>query len=163
MNKWLFILVAGYLFSSCYSFRSSTVSNALKTYYVKTFDLQANLAPPQLAVQFSDALKDRIRTESPLKYSELKPDISYQGTLVEYRVSSEAQQAGEQTAISRLTIRVDVQCTHEQDEKKSWKKSFEYYANYDPNQNLLSIQDELHKQIFTKLLDDVYNQTFGDW
>ena len=76
----------------------------MDTFYVATFDNRADNVVPVLAPQFTEELKDKLRNESRLIYAETDPDISFSGSITEYRVSPRVVQEGEAANFSDLTI-----------------------------------------------------------
>ena len=55
------------------------------------------------------------------------PDIEFVGTLVDFRVTSEAPTANETTALNRLTITTAIEYVNNVEEDKGWKKNFSHF------------------------------------
>ncbi|MDX1939078.1 MAG: LPS assembly lipoprotein LptE, partial [Saprospiraceae bacterium] len=109
MNKnIIFLFAIIIILQGCYSFSGVSFSQDVKTYYVEQFRSNADNAPPTLEQTLTEALKEKIRTESRLVFSDNEPNVEFKGTIVDYRVTSEAPRPGEFTAINRLTINVAV-------------------------------------------------------
>ncbi|MBK8112509.1 MAG: hypothetical protein IPK46_20450 [Saprospiraceae bacterium] len=72
----LFVLFAlGVFFNSCYGFKGITIPADVNTFYVENFDLSTPNAPVEIDVQFSEAMRTKIRNESRLKLRETDPDV----------------------------------------------------------------------------------------
>ncbi len=165
-NK-IFILFIGiatgiFLCSGCYSLKSASFSG-IESFYVDNFKLSAANAPATINQTFQEALKDKIARESRLQFTDLDPDIEFNGTIQSYNVSAVAPKPNEQTSFNRLTIYVAVEYTDHTDPKKDYKKTFSHFADFDTTQDLLQVQDDLITIIFNQILEDIFNQTFNNW
>ncbi|MCB0652977.1 MAG: hypothetical protein KDC85_16995 [Saprospiraceae bacterium] len=161
-------LLSCFFFQHCYSFRGISIDPETKTYYVGQFKNNAFSSPAALEVTIQEALNKKIRTETRLIFNDTQPDISFEGSLVDYLVTSEAPKAGESTAINRLTIRLAVDyIVFNKDgsvnEDKGWKSNFSYFYDFDSNIDLSSIEDEAIDAIITQLMEDIFNKAFADW
>ena len=151
------------LISGCYSFTGTNFDPNIKTYYVEPFRNNASNSIPALEQTVGENFKEKIRTESRLIFSDLNPDIEFKGTVVDYRISSEAPAPGELTALNRLTIVVAVEYINNFDEDKGWKNNFSHFVNFDSSQDITSIQDDLVDEILNQILEDIFNKAFTDW
>lgn len=162
------ILVAGcFLLSGCcYSFKGISIDPDVNTFFVQNFEGLATNAPPTLAVEFTERLKDKIRLESRLSLKNTDSDVEFTGKVVEYRVVPVAPKPGEIVALNRLEVGVSVQFIHNKNDKKSWptSRSFRHFAEFDNSVELLSVQDQLLTQtIYPQILEDIFNAAFNDW
>ena len=161
MKYLLFLLPL--LSSGCYSLSGISIDPNAQSYYVEQFDLLADDAPPTLPQSFTEALRDRIRTQTPLKANEDEPDIKFSGSVVGWEVTSEAPQPGETTAFNRLTITVAVEYEDAIDNSRNWRKRFPFFSNFSSTENLLDVQDVLIDEITEQLIEDVFNAAFTNW
>ncbi len=150
------------MIQGCYSFSGISFSQDVKTYYVEQFKTNADNAPPTLEQTLTEALKEKIRTESRLVFSDTEPHVEFKGSIVDFRVTSEAPQPGELTAINRLTINVAVEFKNTID-KKEWKSNFSFFYDFSSSQDLASVQDEAIRVISNQLMEDIFNKAFTDW
>lgn len=150
--------------SGCYTLSGVSIDPAIyKTYYVEQFVNNADNAPPTLAVEASEALKEKIRTESRLVFNDTDPDIEFKGKVVSYVVTFEAPQPGEQAAINRLRITFAIEYIDHKQEKKNWKQNFQFFFDYPTTTDLASIQSQAHQAILNQIMEDIFNKTFTDW
>lgn len=149
--------------SACYSFKGTSISPDIQTFYVAPFDNRAPDAPPTLPVDFSEALRLKILNESRLTFNDENPDVEFTGAIITWRVSSEAPKPGELVAFNRLTIGVQVSYINHHDEQENWKSNFTYFADYDVTQNLLDVQDQLIEVISEELVNQIFNKAFTNW
>ena len=116
---------------------------------------------PTLAINLTEALKDRIRNSSRLQWSNKEPDIIFTGVITNLRVSSEAPQAGATSAINQLTINVRIEYEDISNEDNNWKRTFSRFANFPGNQDFNSVKDELIEEISEFLIQDIFNEAFA--
>ncbi len=162
ISKCLLFLI-GISTTGCYSFKGTSISPDVNTFYVAPFDNIAPDAPPTLPITFSEALREKILNESRLIFDDEQPDVEFIGTITTWRVSSEAPQPGELVAFNRLTIGVRVEYINHRNEAENWKSNFSYFADYSADQNLLDVQDQLIEAINEELVNQIFNKAFTNW
>ncbi len=146
-----------------YSFQGISIPPDVNTYYIELFENQAPNSTPTLPRDFTERLKDKIRTETRLKYNDETPDIEFTGAVTEFRVTAEAPKAGEQIGFNKLTISVQVNFVNNKDEKANWKQQFSFEDFFGPNDNLLDVQETLIENITKELADRIFNRAFTNW
>jgi Lipopolysaccharide-assembly len=151
--------------SGCYTFKGISIDPNIATYFVRNFENLAANAPPTLAVTFTERLKDKIRLETRLQLQTEQPDIEFSGKIVDFRVIPVAPKPGETVSLNRLEVQIRVNLTNNKDETKNWssERDFSFFREFGIDQELLSIQDRLTKEINDQLLEDVFNAAFNDW
>lgn len=163
---WAACLSALLLWGQCYTFKGISIDPNIKTFSVKLFENVANNAPPTLAVNFTERLKDKVRTETPLSFKPEDADAEFSGKIMDYRVSPVAPKPGETVAFSRLEMRIQVQyLINKEGARGTWAapRDFSFFADFGADKDLLTIQDELIRQISNQLLEDIFNAAFNDW
>lgn len=153
------------LFGGCYSFKGISIDPDVNTFFVQNFESVAGNAPPTLALDFTEGLKDKIRSESRLVLNSEDPDVEFTGRITGFAVVPVAPKPGEVVALNQLKINVSVKYINNKNEKKSWpsERTKSHFAEFSNTADLLSVQDELIRQIRTQLLDDIFNEAFNDW
>ena len=158
----LFSLVL--LLGSCYSFKGISIEPDIDTYFVSPqFKDNTQNTPPNLPQNISERLKDKVRLESRLVFTDTDPDVEFIGTLVSYRVSSEAPQPGESSALNRLTITVAIDYISHKYEENSWKKNFSFFFDFPANQDLSAVEDQAIDEILEQMMEDIFNEAFSNW
>ncbi len=163
MRLLLFISWVGMLFSSCYSFTGIAISPEASTFYVAPFTSQTADAPPNFSEIFTQKLNDRVRTETSLKESQTDPDITFKGIVTTFRVTSEAPEAGSQTAVNRLTVSVKITIEDVTAEEKTKHFTASWFVDFPGDVNLLDVQDQLITEITDQLTEDIFNKAFSNW
>lgn len=171
LSTWHWLISAALCFSltasSCYTFSGISVDySVMKTYYIPIFQNNALNAPPILPQTLAEELREKIRQDSRLIQTDTDPDIEFNGTLVDFRITAEAPQGGdlrESTSVNRLTIVTAVEYINNKDEEKGWKSNFSFFFDYPSTQDLSSIQDEAIEVILDQIMEDIFNKAFTDW
>ena len=150
----------------CYSLKGIAIDPKIKTFFVQNIENAALGAPPTLAVDFTERLKDKIRTETPLRLSSEAPDAEFSGRITDFRVVPVAPKPGETVSLNRLEIRLQLLYTvNTEGAEGSWpaERTFSHFAEFGTDQDLFSIQDVLIRQITDQLLEDIFNAAFNNW
>lgn len=147
-----------------YSMTGGQFGNA-KTFSVDYFKPQTGLATPVYAQQFSEAMKDYLQAQSPLKLRESEGDLQFAGSIVDYSIAPVSAQGGtaETASMNRLTISVKVKYTNTLEEELSFEKNFSKFADFEANKDLFSVEQDLWKQINDQLTVEIYNASVGNW
>lgn len=160
----------GLLLSGCYSFSGISIPQEATTFFVANFEDKtsgASLAPPNIFVDFTERLKDKVRRETPLKYNESAQDLLFEGAISRYDISYSAPTAGSQInqvgAKTRLTISVSVKYTNKLNEKQNWTQTFSHFVDIAENDVVSERQDEYINTIFVDILEQVMKKAFGAW
>lgn len=160
------VLVVFSLLSSCtphYSLSGASIPPEAKTVSVQYFQSIASLAPPTLSQTFTEALKDKMGSQTRLTLVPKGGDLNFEGSIVAYATSPIAIQSTDLAAMNRLTITVSVKYTCAFDEKKNFEQQFTRYADYTSTQSLSSVETELIQQIDEQLTQDIFNRALNDW
>jgi hypothetical protein len=158
-----YLIFVSTILSGCYSFSGISISPEVKTYYVSLFEDNTDESLPNLAQNMSEALKEKIRTESRLIFIDVDPDIEFKGTIVDYRISSEAPRPGEISALNRLTIVLSVEYLNTKTEGKGWTRNFQFFYDFSSDTDFSSVQDRAFKTITDQIMEDIFNAAFTDW
>ena len=153
------------ILNSCfllYTFKDISISPDVKTYYVEDFQNNAFNSPATINITFSEALREKVKKETSLVYSETDPDINFSGYIQSYDVNSQAPSA-DGSSINRLQITLKIVYTNTKHENENWEKSFSHYADFAADSNLNEIQDQLITEIFNYILDEIINSSFNNW
>jgi hypothetical protein len=153
------------LAQGCYTFKGISIDPSVNTFSVRIFEILATNAPPTLGVDFTERLKDKVRTETRLILNTDNPDVEFSGKITDFRVIPVAPRPGEQVALNRLEIRIRVAYTSNLDEKGGWpnERDFSHFAEFSNDVDLLTVQDNLVRQIGDQLLEDIFNAAFNNW
>lgn len=146
-----------------YSFTGASIPPEVKSINIKYFPNNASLIEPTLSQKLTDALRDKFTSETSLIILNDGGDLVLEGSIVDYRTRPVALQGDDQSALNRLTIRVEAVYTNTFDENMSFDSSFERYSDYSSDQNLSDVQDALIDEINQMLVEDIFNKAVVNW
>lgn len=151
------------LFQSCYSFKEGRIAPEIQTVSIYNFTNQSANGNAQLNQGMTDALKNRFITQSNLRLIPSGGDIEFSGVITGYSVTGMAAQANQTTALSRLTITVQIDFVNNTKPGDQWSQSFSRFADYSSTQSLLDVEAQLLQTIYFQLVEDIYNKALVNW
>lgn len=146
-----------------YSLSGASIPPEAKTVSVQYFQNNASLAPPTLSQKFTEALRDKLSTQTRLGLVSRGGDLDYEGSIIGYATAPIAIQSTDQAALNRLTITVNVKYSCVFDEKKNFEQTFSRFYDYPSTQSLASVEDQLIQEINDQLVQDIFNRSLNDW
>jgi len=157
------------LFNSCsykLSLNGASIPADLKTINIQFFENNAPLAVPTLSQQFTEALKNRIRTQTRLSIVRGEANATMSGSITGYSIAPVSIQATNNNAppiagASRLSITVNVKYVYEADKKLSFDESFTKFKEF--SGDISSQEQSLIQDINKQLTDDIFNRAFASW
>lgn len=154
------------LFLACkvdYSFTGASIPAKAETLSVERFPNNAGLGPPTLGQTFTEDLRDRFMRQTDLTLVDEKGDLRYKGSIVDYQVEPVAVQGNDQASLNRLTITVRVKYKNSLEQKKSFKKQFSRFADFESGQSISSVEEQLIQEINDQLTQDIFDASLSDW
>jgi hypothetical protein len=161
-----FIIIATtMLFYGCkvkYSFSGAT-TQGLKTVSIQYFQNRAPVVQPGLSQVITDALIDKCKSQTSLKYTTSIGDADFSGEISDYNTRPMTVAADAQAATNRFTISVKVKFTNSFDPTLSFEQTFSRYEDYSSNLDLSAVEQDLSNKIVEMLVEDIFNQAFVNW
>jgi hypothetical protein len=130
---------------------------------VAYFQNKAPLIQPTLSQTLTDALKDKLSSQTRLSLVQGGGDYHIEGEITDYTTRPMAIQGNETAALNRLTISIAVRFYDRIDPSKNFETSFARFDDYASNRNLSEVEDQLIKNITESLVDDIFNRAFVNW
>jgi hypothetical protein len=146
-----------------YSFTGANLSPAIKTYSVYYFPNRARLINPTLSQTFTEDLREKLRRQTSLNELSENGDIEFEGQITGYEVRPMSIQKDDLAAKNRLTVSVKLKYTNNKAPEENFDRNFSAYEDFDSNQSLSDVEDELTKLIVVKLTEDIFNATIANW
>jgi hypothetical protein len=146
-----------------YSFTGANLSPQVKTYTVYYFPNRARLVNPTLSQTFTEDLREKLRRQTSLNELQENGDIEFEGQITGYEVRPMSIQKDDLAAKNRLTISVKLKYTNSKSPEENFDKNFSAYEDYDSNQSLSDVEEELTRLIVIKLTEDIFNATIANW
>lgn len=165
MKKLLVLLLTVSFFGCGYKFNGAS-TEGLKTVNVQFFENNAPLVIPNLSQQFTEDLKERIRTQSKLNITQNEADGLFEGRITGYDIKPIAIQDNSRpvAGANRLTITVAVKYTDNVDAKRSFEENFSAFTDFSlAGQTLQSQEQALIKKVNIQLTENIFNRAFAQW
>lgn len=150
-----------------YTFTGTTIN--AETMTIQNFYNDADGGPPNLSQTFTDKLRDYFQQNTNLTLIPADGELAMEGSVMSYRLAPIAPTAskdpnlGDAAALTRLTITIDVSYVNTLDSEFDFDKSFSFYADYDSNLDLTSVEDQLIDEIFDQIILDIFNASVANW
>jgi hypothetical protein len=166
------LLVFGAMIITCQSCSyklslSGASTVGMKTIRVDFFENNAPLVVNTLSNQFTEALKDRIRSTTSLSIVRAEEaDAVISGSITDYSIApvsinATANNVAPIAGQSRVTITVNVKYVNNVNKTLSFEESFTKYQNYSGDIN--SQEQTLITAINKQLTEDIFNRAFAQW
>lgn len=170
-NRWVVVLLVlgGCAAPMRYSFKEGGPPEGANSIGILTFANEAGNGPPTLSQQFSEDLREFYQNQTRLEILPYGGDLELTGAITGYRVVPVAPTSTgqvESSGLSRLQITVTATYTNYLDETGEdgfVSKPFTYFADFQSEQSLASVEAGLIDQIFEQLVLDIYQASFANW
>lgn len=162
----IFFALSLLLFLGCgsYSFTGISISADTKTFQVNYFQNSADLVEPGIERDFTLALQDIILNQTNLSLVKSNGDITYEGEIVEYRISPTTATANNTADQNRLTISVNVRFFNKNDEDSDFEKRFSFFYDYSGSAQLIGSQKTTAiNEIYERITQDIINTSLANW
>ena len=167
LRRLLFLFIIGVaVLSGCtvsYSFSGASVSPLLKTFSIQYFQNRAPIVQTGLSQNLTDALIDKCKAQTSLKYVTGSGDVNFEGEINDYNTRPLTVVADAQAAMNRFTITVKVKYTNSLEPESSFEQTFTGYEDYNSNLDLSQVEKELSDKILEKIVENIFNAAFVNW
>lgn len=138
--------------------------NIYKTISFSSFPIRAALVYPPLQQVFETKLTDMVAQNTRLQVLDTPAtDLRMEGEITGYTLTPQAVGENAYATQTRLTITVRVKYINNKNDALSVDQTYSAYRDFDSNQMLNDVQDELCNQICDDLKDLIFNATLGNW
>lgn len=162
----LFIIIL-FTFEACmtvsYSFTGASINEKDKTISIKYFVNRALLVNPNLSQQFTEKMKDKFVSQTPLELVDKNGDLNFEGEITDYRTDPMSITEGQTAKMNRLTVSIRVSYESKNNEDAGFDKTFTRYADYQSDRTLTEVEDGLVTEIIEQIADDVFNESVVNW
>lgn len=164
-----FVLVTLPVSCGVYSF-TGAATNAKTISFIEFYN-NTDLGPANMGQTFTNSIKNYFIQNSSLSVVAEEGELQLEGEITDFRLTPIAPVASgdpnlpNAASSTRLTINIKVTYVNTLDDKLSFKnKSFSFYKDF-PNEsnNLSDVQEQYIKEIFDRLINDIFNATVANW
>ncbi|MDI9357021.1 MAG: LptE family protein [Chitinophagaceae bacterium] len=165
------LLILSHTQCGIYSLTGASISSDVKTISIPPFYNNAALGPSYMNILFTERLKSYFQQNTSLTVISENGDLNMEGSIENYTLAPIAPSAatGQNTvgfsSQNRITITISVSYTNTKDEAFNFtNKSFSFFQDFDPNTQSLTQNEERYlRDIFDKIILDIFNSTIANW
>jgi hypothetical protein len=148
------------------SLDGSSIPPELKTINVMFFENTAPLVVNNLSQLFTEAIKERIRSQTRLSIVRGESDATIEGQITGFGYAPAAIQATTDNrapvaGLTRLTITVKAKYTNNANKKYNFEESFSRFRDF--SGDIASQEQTLIVDINKQLTEDIFNRAFANW
>ena len=162
------------LMSSCgisgIQYSMTGAATTAQTISIAEFYNNADLGPANMAQTFTNDLKNYFVQNSSLSVVAEEGELQLEGEIMDLRITPIAPTStGDPTEINRasstrLTITVRATYINTLKEEMSFKdKSFSFYKDFDNELNVSDVEEAFVKEIFQRIINDIFNASVANW
>lgn len=170
----LLIFAIAYLMTSCgisgIQYSMTGAATTAKTISIAEFYNNADLGPANMAQTFTNDLKNYFVQNSSLSVVAEEGELQLEGEIMDLRITPIAPTStGDPADINRasstrLTITVRATYINTLKEEMSFKdKSFSFYRDFDNELNVSDVEEAFVKEIFQRIINDMFNASVANW
>lgn len=162
---YLLLIATSFLVNSCgvYNFTGTGKIDA-STFQVNFFQNNAELVEPGIDRTFTLQLQDLIQNQTNLNLVKNGGDLTYEGEIVDYRISPMTATANQQASQNRLKIKINVRFTNKNKETDDFEKTFEFFYDYPATTQLSGASlNAAIDEIFDRITQDIFNESLAKW
>lgn len=158
------ILIMSLTSCGVYNFTGTTGKIDAKTFQVNYFQNTAELIEPGIERNFTQELQKIIQNQTNLNLTNTNGDLVYEGEITDYRIAPMTATADQKAAQNRLTISIRVRFYNKNKETENFEKSFSFFYDYSGTDQLVGSQlTTALDEIFTRITQDVFNESLAKW
>lgn len=135
------------------------------SFTVTTLENNTGNAPLSYNATLSELIKDGIQNNSRLTLDQT-PDSSeviVEGVITTYTITPVALQEGDNAAQNRLTVTVQFEIFISKPEEEVLQLTSSRFIDYDSNEDLGTVENELLSEVSDQIVQDVLNKLFSNW
>lgn len=146
-----------------YSFSGTSIPDDVEHFTVQYIENKASLVAPLLSQTMTEKLKNKFISETRLSFRQTEGDFDFSGFISDYRVEPVSVQDNATTSLNRLTVTVKINMVCKKHPKLNFDQSFTNFEDFDANQNLSDVEDQLIDQISDNLIQQIFNKAAINW
>ena len=147
-----------------YSFNGASINyDETKTIQIAEFPIRSSYVWGPMGPMFNNQLKDQFADHTKLEQVKRNGDLKLEGEIVRYEQRNKAVSAEGYSAMTELTMTVNVRFTNNKRHEQDFEQQFSASQSYETTQSLNSVQEELVTQMVKDLCDQIFNNAVANW
>ena len=165
--RFVLVVVVMVTLSGCkvsYSFNGASINyDETKTIQIAEFPIRSSYVWGPMGPLFNNQLKDQFANHTKLEQVKRNGDLKLEGEIVRYEQRNKAVSAEGYSAMTELTMTVNVRFTNNKRHEQDFEQQFSASQSYETTQSLNSVQEELVTQMVKDLCDQIFNKAVANW
>ena len=150
--------------SVSYKFNGASIDySQTKTIQIAEFPIRSSYVWGPMGPMFNNQLQDQFANHTRLEQVKRNGDLKIEGEITRYEQRNKSVSAEGYSAMTELTMTVNVRFTNNKNHKEDFEQQFSASASYETTQSLNSVQEELVTQMVKDLCDQIFNKTVANW
>ena len=150
--------------SVSYKFNGASIDySKTKTIQIAEFPIRSSYVWGPMGPMFNNQLKDQFANHTKLEQVKRNGDLKLEGEIVRYEQRNKAVSAEGYSAMTELTMTVNVRFTNNKRHEQDFEQQFSASQSYETTQSLNSVQEELVTQMVKDLCDQIFNKAVANW
>lgn len=141
----------------------ATIESDVHTITIEDFSNRSPGGPSNLGQYLTNELKDKFQGQTSLSFVEDDGDLIFRGEITDYFTKPTSVTGDETASQTRLTITVNVNFVNQKYPDNNFNSNFTQYEDFDANQNLSDVEDQLVEDILAKIVDDIFTKSVVNW
>jgi hypothetical protein len=146
------------------------IATTAKTISITEFYNNADLGPANMGQTFTNSIKNYFVQNTSLRVIGEEGELQLEGEITNFAVTDIAPTTSgnpddiSRASSSRLTITVKATYVNTLDDKMSFKdKTFSFYKDFSNELTVTDVQDQYTKEIFDRIINDIFNASVANW
>jgi len=170
MKKLIALFFTLSLLTACWptaflSLRDTSMPEEWRVFYIEPLEITTATAPSSYQANLSEALRTSIQNNTRLKLgsNSNQSDLKIAGVITNYATSPIAVQQNDNAAKNRLTISINFTILTPTKGLEEIKFTSSRFADYDSNEQLVSVENRLIEEINQQIGQDLINKLLSNW
>lgn len=154
------------IFSACkvsYKFTGTSIDyNIIKTIQIDNIVNRAPYGWAPMEAIFNNKLQDLYANQTRLEFVKRNGDLHVAGEIIGYDQFNKSISADGYSSQVQLKMTVNIRFANKK-ANVTWEKQFSATTQYDANQQLAAVQEELVNEMARDIAEQIFNATVADW
>ncbi|MBP3767461.1 MAG: LptE family protein [Prevotella sp.] len=150
--------------SVSYKFNGASIDyTQVKSIQIENFPVRSAYVWGPMESMFNTQLKDQFANHTRLSLVKRNGDWKLEGEITRYDQRNKSVSSEGYSAQTELSITVNVRFTNNKNHSEDFERQFSATSVYDTTRSLNEVQEDLVKEMFENICDQIFNATAANW
>ncbi len=147
-----------------YKFTGTSIDyNVVKTIQIDNIPLRSAYVWAPMGPMFNNKLQDLYANQTRLQLVRSNGDLHISGEITNYEQYNKSISADGFSSQTQLKITVNIRFVNNKNHAQDFERQFSATSQYDSNQQLANVQEDLVSEMIDDLTDQIFNATVANW